>query len=102
MRIEIPTKTPKPLLQKIYVAIKEGSIRTWAMDSEGDLTHTAPRWKGRAWLRPRVVGDGLIFDVIGYENQTPTLEEKAYYVGHFTETMITHFSGDFPHITTVV
>jgi hypothetical protein len=102
MRVEIPTTKPKTLLAKIYQAIENGSIRTWTADSERDLTHVAPRWKGRAWLRPKVTDEGLTFEVIVNKDSATTLEEKAYYVGHFTETMVTHFSADFAYIYSVV
>lgn len=102
MRVEIPTKKPKTLLAKIGQAIENGSIRTWTVDKDGDLTHVATRWAGRAWLRPKVEAEGLLFEVIPRESPATTLEEKAYYVGHFTETMVTHFSADFAFIYTVV
>lgn len=102
MRVEIQTTRPKSLLQKVYEAINDGSIRTWAVDKDGDLTHLAARWANRAWLRPKVSDGNLVFELVSNTKPPTTLEEAAYYVGHFTETMVTHFSAEFVRICTIV
>jgi hypothetical protein len=63
------------LLSALKKAIAEDVIETWRIDSDGDLTHTASQWTGRAWMRPRVLEDRLLFNIVASkkENMSKTL-----------------------------
>lgn len=79
------------LLQEIRLSIDQGTIRTWSYDSDGDLTHTADQWVRMAWLRPRVSGHSIIFNILTPKGVHMTKVVYAVYHGRFIEMLLSHF-----------
>lgn len=96
MAIIIKTSNPTGLLQGIRTAIDKGTVVTWSYDSEGDFYHNKEQWRGKAWLRPKVLADELRLDAVR-PTDAPTLNRAIYgvYHGRFIEMVLTHFSSSF-------
>jgi hypothetical protein len=93
--ITFDTPTPNALLARIKKGIDNGSIQTWAYDTDGDFTHTPSQWIYRGWLRPRVTIGGLEFNYLGQRTINTTKEDYAVYHGRFIEMMLAHFDDGF-------
>jgi hypothetical protein len=89
------TNTPNKLLTSFKKAIDDGHIVTWAYDKDGDFTHTAPQWKDKAWLRPTVQNDRLVFNILAPKNISLTDEVYAIYHGRIIESLLAHFDSLF-------
>jgi hypothetical protein len=99
MAVIIYTDTPQALLTKIKRAIDGSTVRTWAYDTDGDFTHTAEQWIHRAWMRPRIENEKLIFNVLTPQGQTLSTELYAIYHGRFIEMLLAHFDRSFTWAT---
>jgi hypothetical protein len=95
MALTVSTKIPTELLLIICKAIKEGEIKTWSVDKEGNFTHTLPQWKNEAWLRPKIVTGDLIFTIIPQARKAISREIYAVYHGRFIEMLLAHFDSNF-------
>ena len=100
MAIRFVTGTPKKLLSSFKAAIDDGRVVTWGYDNDNDFTHTAPQWKGRAWLRPRFEeGKVLKFSIVRPNNSKVTSEVYAIYHGRIIESMLAHCDNLFSEAT---
>ncbi len=92
MAVRLFTERPRKLLDRIKILIDEGHIATWRYSSEGDFTHTAAsgQWENRAWLRPKVLEDRLLFNIIRPKNGSVNREVYAVYHGRFIEMAVAH------------
>jgi hypothetical protein len=88
--VTINTTTPTHLLARIKKGIDDGSIKTWAYDSEGDLTHIANQWNQKGWLRPQVTLTSLQLKFVAPASGA-SREVFAVYQGRFQEMMMAHF-----------
>jgi hypothetical protein len=93
MAVRLFTAEANALLTSIKRGIEKGEIETWSIDSDGDFTHTASggQWKNRAYLRPKVMDDRLLLNVIIRKTETQKREVYAVYHGRFIEMVISHF-----------
>jgi hypothetical protein len=95
MALSVVTQRPRALLRRIREAIAEGTVTTWRVDGDGDLTHTSEQWGGRLWLRPTVDDAELRFTTVPPQETRISTVAYAYYHGHFIQMLLTHFDGDF-------
>lgn len=86
---------PEELLSNIKAAVRDGTITTWQMDTDGDFTHVPEQWKNKAWLRPVVQNGQLIFNILGQKRQKMSVAVYAVYHGRFIEMLLTHFDKMF-------
>jgi len=96
MAVIVTTENPQGLLDSIYAAIDEGSIKTWSYDDDRDFSHDTAdeQWVGEAWLRPTIADGVLMLNVIP-PKKTVTMEAYAVYHGRFIEMLLAHFDDDF-------
>lgn len=91
MAVRAFTDQPAALLTAIKKAIDEEKITTWSIDSQGDLTHTPTQWARKAWMRPKVLDDRLLFNIVAVKNQTMSKTIYGLYHGRLIEMLLTHF-----------
>src|SRR5208283_4308792 len=91
MAVRAFTDDPAALLSALKGAISNGVIDTWQMDSDGDLTHTAKQWAGRAWMRPRVLEDRLLFNIIASKQEKMSKTLYGVYHGRLIQTLLSYF-----------
>ena len=91
MYIFVKTNNPQGLVDKIKESIDKKIIDTWSYDSEGDFTHSVEQWKYRAWMRPHIEKDKVVFAVICRRDKNMTMVEYAVYHGRFVEMLLRHF-----------
>jgi hypothetical protein len=99
MAIVVDTPDPEALIEAINEAIADGNIDTWAVDDEGDYTHTPPQWRQKAWFEPSVEEGVLYFGLLGTEDETMSAETYAVYHGRFIEMLLAHFDQAFTEAT---
>ncbi len=90
---------PQQLLNQIKVAIRGGTVQTWLLDQDGDLTHSPQQWKTKAWFRPSVLQESLVFNILGRESEAMTTEVYAVYHGRLIEMLLAHFDKKFTSAT---
>ncbi|HEX9241095.1 MAG TPA: hypothetical protein VF875_01505 [Anaeromyxobacter sp.] len=93
MAVIVYTTDPRGLLAAIREAIQAQSIRTWQVDSDGDFTHTAEQWENRSWMRPRVLEDRLVFNILAPRGVQISRATYGVYHGRFIEMLVTHFDS---------
>jgi hypothetical protein len=95
MAVRVFCSQPQELLIEIKAAIGVGTVQTWALDSDGDFTHSPEQWKNKAWFRPEVQTDRIIFKILGRKTKRMTKGEYAVYHGRFIEMLLSHFDSKF-------
>ena len=68
MAIFVSTTQPRKLLEDIKKEINDKKIDTWLYDNDGDFYHAPNQWKFKAWLRPTIETNRLVFGIVGQEN----------------------------------
>ena len=91
MAVRAFTDDPQALLSALKDAISNGVIETWRIDTDGDLTHTATQWAGRAWMRPKVLEDRLLFNIIASKREKMSKTLYGVYHGRLVQTLLIHF-----------
>jgi hypothetical protein len=94
MAVRAFCQKPQELLEKIKAAIRSGTIQTWEMDSDGDLTHAPQQWKFKAWFSPSVETGQLVFKILGQQTERMSTTVYAVYHGRLIEMLLTHFDED--------
>ncbi len=84
------------LVESIKEKIKQQTIKTWAVDDDGDLTHIAEQWKYRAWIRSKIEHESnrVVFYIICRNDRDLSVIDYAVYHGRFVEMLLTHFDRD--------
>jgi hypothetical protein len=95
MAVIVKTENPRSLLSAIKKAIDDNAIETWSYDADGDFTHTADQWERRAWLRPSVREDRLVFNIIPPRTRSISRAVYGIYHGRFIEMLLNHFDNRF-------
>jgi len=95
MAVFFYTDRPKGLLADFKSKIDAGHVVTWAYDADGDFTHTAPQWKGEAWLRPVPEGDKLALYILTRRGKVLSKTVYGIYHGRFIESVATHCDDRF-------
>jgi hypothetical protein len=95
MAVIVSTTTPSALLTAIKDEMLKRSIETWAVDTDGDFTHTPPQWANKAWFRPTINTDRLVFSILTPKGVRMDRVTYAVYHGRFIEMLLTHFDLKF-------
>ncbi|MBB4378365.1 hypothetical protein [Bradyrhizobium sp. SBR1B] len=100
MSISFSTADPEALLAKFNTAIEQreqkGKIQTWERSADKQYyTHKAPDWHRKAWFKPRIEAERLVFNIIKPQNADVTSVTYGYYHGHLIETFLNHFDSNF-------
>ena len=95
MAITILTDKPAALLANITKQIEEKKIKTWSIYKNEYFTHTPPQWINKAWLRPRILEEKLIFNIVPPQKTTLSSEIYAVYHGRFIEMLLAHVDSQF-------
>ncbi len=90
MAVVVTTSKPRGLMKRLVERISAEEIRTWELDEEGDLTHSATQWVRRAWMRARFEEPGLIFTIIPPKGQAISTAVYAVYHGRLVEMLLAH------------
>ena len=99
MAIIVKTTRPYALIAAIKEAIDGGKIPLWCHDEDGDFTRSDDQWRGKAWLRPEVTEDGIIFRIFPRANKTLSVSEYAVYHARFIEMLLRRFDRKFSDVT---
>jgi len=95
MAVNVFCDNPIDLLNKIKASIHDGSIETWLIDKDSDLTHSPAQWKNQAWFRPTVGAGKLVFYIIGPQSKRMSRTVYGVYHGRLIEMLLTHFDLQF-------
>ena len=100
MSVSFSTANPEALLSKFDAAItqreQKGKIETWERSSDGQYyTHKAADWHKKAWFKPSVQQQRLVFNIVRPKNANISSVTYGYYHGHLIETFLNHFDGSF-------
>jgi hypothetical protein len=100
MALRIKATNPQDLLNKIRTAIDQKRVVTWRYINQSNLeyfTHITPdkQWDGKAWFKPAVETDQLLFNIIRPQNSKVSSELYAVYHGRFAEMLLAHFDKEF-------
>jgi len=93
MAVRAFTDDPEELLFALKKAISDGVIQTWRVDSDGDLTHASAQWGGRAWMRPKILEDRLVFNIIASKKEKMSKTVYGVYHGRLIQTLLVHFDN---------
>jgi hypothetical protein len=99
MAVRVFTGNPKSLMLLIKEAITNEKVQTWTLDSDGDLTHSPEQWKDRAWFRPKLFDDRIVFHILGPTSKVLTRTDYAVFHGRLIEMLLTHFDEKFTRAT---
>jgi hypothetical protein len=99
MAIVVSVADPSGLLQKIRLGVGEEKIETWRVDSDGDFSHSPPQWINKAWFRPVIGPESLMFGLLGVKNTSMTKSVYGVYHGRFIEMLLSHFDGEFVSVS---
>lgn len=81
---------------RIQQTEQKDKITTWQKSTDGKYyTHKAAEWAKKAWFKPVVSNDRLIFNIIKPGDSIVTSIVYAYYHGHVIETFLNHFDKQF-------
>lgn len=94
MALTISTPDPAKLLADIKSAIKEGKVKTWSVDGDGDFTHSAEQWRYRAWFKPTLGISELRLYILAPKATAISKVVYAVYHGRFIEAILSHFDTD--------
>lgn len=95
MAVIVYTSNPSTLLQSIKSAISEAKVETWSTDADGDFTHSPEQWRLKAWFRPKIADDRLVFRILSPKNVRMSRVTYAVYHGRFIEMLLNHFDTKF-------
>jgi len=95
MAVRVFCSNPQQLLKDINTAVRSGVVETWALDKDGDFTHSPEQWKYKAWFHPLVQTDRLVFRILGRKTERMSKEVYAVYHGRFIEMLLAHFDDKF-------
>ena len=95
MAIVITTGKPKTLLAAIKDGVRAGTIANWIVDSDGDFTLSSDEWRHKAWLRPRVTDDGIVFNILAPKQSTISKTVYGIYHARIVQTLLIHFDAEF-------
>jgi hypothetical protein len=95
MAVIVYVPDPQTLLESIRAAAKAGKLASWSIDADGDFTHDTPEWRLKAWLRPRVSDDRIVFTIVTPQKKDMTKGIYAAYHGHFIQMLLIHFDTKF-------
>ena len=98
MALYFVTEEPKQLLTAFNNFIKGERLKAWSIDKEGDFTHTASQWEGRAWLTPVIESGQLAIYIINPLNEKISAAVYGIYHARFIESMLIYCDDLFSSV----
>ena len=95
MAVNVSCNDPGALLRAVKSAINDGTVATWSVDADGDLTHTPEQWRKKAWFRPTVGDERLVFNILAPRGTTMSKALYGVYHGRLIEMLLAHFDTKF-------
>jgi hypothetical protein len=95
MAVIVFAAEPTSLLSAIRSAISAGTVETWSFDSDGDFTHIPEQWRLKAWFRPTLLSDRIVFRILTPQHTSMSKATYAVYHGRFIEMLLSHFDTQF-------
>src|SRR5574337_1256706 len=95
MAVIVVTSDPRGLLELARAGVNAGEIETWECDADGDFTHNPPQWNKKAWFRPRLESDRIIFNIFPPRGERLSTAVYAIYHGRLIEMLLNHFDRKF-------
>ncbi len=97
MAVVVNSNRPHALLSSISDEIREGKIKTWLLDGDGDFTHEPQQWRFHLWFRPKIDlnSSTIVFNTIAPKGKTISIADYAIYHGRFIEMLLMHFDKSF-------
>ncbi|MGJ7499880.1 hypothetical protein ACSFBF_05930 [Variovorax sp. ZT5P49] len=95
MAILVNTDNSAALLTAIRKFIDDKLVVTWSYDADGDFTHDVDQWRNKAWLRPTVEKNRLVFGILTPKDADLTHVLYGVYHGRFMEMLLTHHTALF-------
>jgi hypothetical protein len=89
--VKVETTNPQGLLEDIEKAIEANEITTWEKARSGSFTHTEDQWMNKAWFKPKVGTQSIIFNIIRPKGGNVSSEAYAIYHGRFSYMLLKHF-----------
>jgi hypothetical protein len=99
MAITVTTSTPRKLLADVRSAIKSGGVTAWSVDADGDFTHTSDALVRKAWFRPRLLDDRVVFRILTPRGTTMSKTTYGAYHGKFVQMLLTKFDAEFEAVS---
>jgi hypothetical protein len=97
--ISIDCSDPSGLLAELRKLIDQGTIATWQVFGNGELTHKPPQYYLQAWFKPFLLPDRLVFGIQDRKDQYLTRTLYGLYHGRLTEALIVHLSAYFDRLS---
>ena len=98
MAVIVYSSNPEGLLKRIEKDIRDGTIRTWAIQKHG-ITHLADQWAERGWFVPSITKDALRFELNLLKNEEMVNYVLGVYHGRLIQMIMAHYySGEFVSI----
>jgi hypothetical protein len=91
MAVRAYTDHPDALLSAIKKKVASGAITTWIIDADGDFTYAPEQWIQKAWMRPKVLEDRLLFNIIGAKEGKMSRNIYGVYHGRLIQMLLIHF-----------
>lgn len=98
MAIIVTVDSPQRLLAEIKEAVDGGTVTSWHYDADGDFTHSTEQWKRKAWFRPVLESDKIVFRIITPRNTAMSRQMYAIYHSRFVEMLLDHFDEKFSRV----
>lgn len=100
MSIYVKTLSPVMLINSIKDKVRLNEIKTWEVDDDGDMTHTADQWRYCAWIRAKAEPESnrAVFYIICRNDRNLSVSEYAIYHGRFVEMLLKHFDKECENI----
>jgi hypothetical protein len=91
MAVRAFTDHPETLLSSVKRGIAEGRVRGWKIDDDGDFTLISENFSNQAWMRPRVLPDRLLFNIVGKKSGEMSTQLYAVYHARLVQMLLTYF-----------
>jgi hypothetical protein len=91
MAVRAFTDRPEALLSAIKRGVADGRVKDWKIDEDGDLTLTGEIFSNEAWMRPKVLSDRLLFNIVGKQNGEMSTRLYAVYHARLVQMLLLYF-----------
>lgn len=100
MKIELFTMKGQNLINQIFLAASNETIKTWGIrnDDQGEryLTHSPEQWKDKVLFGFKSTHDKVIIELVWWKTYgEPAKDVKGYCIGRLTEMLLVHFIDEF-------
>lgn len=95
MAVRVMTNTANELLVALKSGVANGDVSGWKVDIDGDLTLSGTGLANQAWMRPKILSDRLLFNIIGKTGQNLSTKTYAVFHARLIELLLLHFDSQF-------